>query len=444
MARFEILTGFLALFFFGVSAEAQVIQPGDTIVVCGNSDVFLASAKAIGKKGPSANFQKHLVHLDITDKYVAIEEKFNATQFRVCIDDTQYLMSVGNPKTKKSMVSDGILYYVHKSFVDSLKAHYLEQPFYKSNGESIQYSDVNIGPKIEVIQKDWADVIYSGARPSILTYDPGQLSADGHTTNYLREFHDEFGTRSEADLIAERDARWAPSVVDSMRAKYVGDTLVLGKNLFEIKDSIDFRRRNSRTIPTETLKLCTAYSKVVIDDLYLEVARERDGIPQHMEYRMIIRPIDQERMDLPTICIDDVNYPQLFLSSQEYGAYLEKQRLLEEKRKEYIALSEQEWLEQQRALNEREMQFLEIYTKVYGEETGLDIWWGRIKFGFTEDMCKNAYRNSGMYRIKEHVSTPLGDAKQIHYLQRQIILYFIEDRLIGVTIYGNTTWDNVF
>ena len=61
-----------------------------------------------------------------------------------------------------------------------------------------------------------------------------------------------------------------------------------------------------------------------------------------------------------------------------------------------------------------------------------------------EDMCKNAYRNSGMYRIKEHVSTPLGDAKQIHFLQRQTILYFINDRLIGVTIYGNTTWDNVF
>ena len=163
-----------------------------------------------------------------------------------------------------------------------------------------------------------------------------------------------------------------------------------------------------------------------------------------MEYRLSFHPVINYRQPQITILVDDVNYPHLILTDEEYAAYLEEQRRLEQKRLEYIALSEQEWLEQQRALNEREMQFLEIYTKVYGEETGLDIWWGRIKFGFTEDMCKNAYRNSGMYRIKEHVSTPLGDAKQIHFLERQTILYFIDDCLIGVTIYGKTTWDNVF
>lgn len=442
--RFEILTAFLALFFFGISAKAQVIQPGDTIVVCGYNDTFLASAKAIGKKGPAANFKKHLVSLDLNRKEMAIEERFNATQFRVSIDNTQYLLSVGNPKVKNPEANNGVLYFIHKSFADSLKAHYLDQPFYKRNGDILRYEEVNLGARIEVRQMDWADVIYSGKRPSILTYIPGQLTADGRTTNYSHDFHDEKGIRSETDLIAERDSRWAPAIVESLRAKYVGDTLVLGKNLFEIKDSIDIRRQNSGTIPTETVKMCTAYSKVVINDLYLEIAGERNGIPQHMEYRMVIRPIDQETMDLPTILIDDINYPHLFLGNQEYAAYLEEQRLLEERRKEYIALSEQEWIEQQRELNEQEKQMLKIYTSVYGEELGLDIWWGRIKFGFTEEMCKNAFRNKGAYRIKNHVSTPVGDARRIHFFQSDTILYFINDRLVGIVIYGETTWGHVF
>ena len=443
-AWFEILIAFLTLFFLGVTAEAQVIQPGDTIVVCGYYDTFLASAKAIGRKGPSSNFKKHIVSIDLNKKEVAIVEKYNATQFRVGIDNTQYLLSIGNPKAKKTEANSGVLYYIHKSFADSLKAHYLDQPFYKWNGDILRYEEVKIGPRIEVRQKDWASVTYSGARPSILTYVPGQLKADGLTTNYSHIFHDETGTRSEAALIAERDARWAPAMVESLRAKYVGDTLVLGKNLFEIKDSIDIRRQNSRSIPNETLKLCTAFSKVIIDDLYLEVAPKRDDIPQHMEYRIVLRPVDQETMDLPTILIDDINYPHLFASDQEYAAYIEDQRLLEERRKEYIGLAEQEWIDQQRALNEHEQQMLKIFTAVYGEELGLDIWWGRIKFGFTEEMCKNAFRNKGMYRIKDNVDTPLGLARRIHFFQSETILYFINDRLVGVVIYGETTWGHVF
>ena len=87
---------------------------------------------------------------------------------------------------------------------------------------------------------------------------------------------------------------------------------------------------------------------------------------------------------------------------------------------------------------------LKIFTAVYGEELGLDIWWGRIKFGFTEEMCKNAFRNKGAYRIKNHVSTPVGDARRIHFFQSDTILYFINDRLVGVVIYGETTWGHVF
>ena len=440
----EILLFFSVFFCLSVPSRAQEIQPGDTIVVCGYDNTFLASANTIGKKGPVANFKKHLVSLDISNQVVVIEEKYNAIQFRVRIGNTQYLLSVGNPKAKKSEGKESVLYYIHKSFADSLRAFYLGQPFYRRNGETLRYEEIIFGTKIEIRQKDWANVFYSGGRPSIITYDPGQLSADGRTSDYSREFHNEMGTRNESALVVERDARWSPDLIASMRTKYVGDTLVLGHNLYEIKDSIDVFRPANKNFPASVLKGCIKYSKVVVDSIYTCVRPVNLDTPLRMEYRMMIRPVDKGVREQLSILIDDINYPHFFLTDEEYAAYLEEQRRLEQKRLEYIALSEQEWLEQQRALNEREMQFLEIYTKVYGEETGLDIWWGRINFGFTEDMCKNAYRNSGMYRIKEHVSTPLGDAKQIHFLERQTILYFIDDCLIGVTIYGKTTWDNVF
>ena len=440
----EILLLISAFFCLSVPSRAQEIQLGDTIVVCGYDNTFLASANAIGKKGPVAKFQKHLVSIDFNGKEVAIVEKYNATQFRVSIDNTHYLLSVGKPKAKKAEVNNGILYYIHKSFVDSLKAHYLDQPFYQRNGDILRYEEVKIGPRIEVRQKDWASITYSGARPSILTYVPGQLTAEGKATSYSHVFRDETGARSEADLLAERDARWTPTSIDSLRAVYVGDTLALGHNLYDIKDSINVFRPADRYFLAEALKACKQYSQVVVDSVYSCVMPKNDASPQHLDYRIMIRPVGQGVREQLSILIDDVKYPQFFLTSEEYAAYLEEQRRLKEKRLEYIAISEQEWLEQQRALDEYELQLQEIYANVYGEDIGLDIWWGRIKFGFTEEMCKNAYRNSGMYRVKEHVSTPLGDAKQIHYIQRQIILYFIKDRLIGVTIYGKTTWDNVF
>lgn len=104
----EILLFFSAFFCLSVSSRAQEIQPGDTIVVCGYDNTFLASANTIGKKGPVANFRKHLVSLDICNQEVVIEEKYNAIQFRVRIGNTQYLLSVGNPKAKKSEGNESV------------------------------------------------------------------------------------------------------------------------------------------------------------------------------------------------------------------------------------------------------------------------------------------------------------------------------------------------
>ncbi len=442
--RFEILVFFLAFFALSIPSEAQEIQPGDTIVICQSDNVLFATTDAIDKKGPKKKLDKYLVSEHFDGKYAAISEKFNETQFLVYIGGRPYLMSIGNPKDKKTDGKTGELFFIHKSFADSLKSYYLEQLFYDHGGRSFRYGDIFWGKSVEIRASDWATSHYRSGSYHKVFIGPDRLTANGRYLPHNHNLVNEKSIRSYSEMVAERDARWPINTVDALRAKYVGDTLVLGKNLYDLRDSIEFRYTNGPNVTKEHLDLCTQYAKIVVDSLYMDIVRERNDVPQHMEYRLSFHPVTNYKKPQVTILVDDINYPHLILTDEEYAAYLDEQRRLEQKRLEYIALSEQEWLEQQRALNEREMQFLEIYTKVYGEETGLDIWWGRIKFGFTEDMCKNAYRNSGMYRIKEHVSTPLGDAKQIHFLERQTILYFIDDCLIGVTIYGKTTWDNVF
>lgn len=441
---FEILVFFLAFFALCMPTSAQEINVGDSIYVFKMKEVSVATAKAIGRKGPAKNFKRQLVDLPLEGESISILDKYNATQFRIGYKGQQYLLSIGNPQDKSSTPRYSVLYFFHQSFVDSLCHHYFDQEFYDYHGKKTTFFRTVRDDYLTIQQLEWRAKWSNEITPYAAHYKPGSLSGTGEYVNYSHVIDDRNQVRSVAEVVAERDKRWPTSYVDSLRNRFVGDTLVLGVNLNDIRDSIDVVTPGLRYYNTSRLEKYPKYSKVVADSIYVNILPAMWADYVQMEYRMIIRPVGKYFSDAVTIHIDDITYPHLFLTDEEYAAYLEEQRRMEQKRLEYIALSEQEWLEQQRALNEREMQFLEIYTKVYGEETGLDIWWGRIKFGFTEDMCKNAYRNSGMYRIKEHVSTPLGDAKQIHFLERQTILYFIDDCLIGVTIYGKTTWDNVF
>lgn len=441
---FVILSVFSVLFFSGAPTAAQEINVGDSIFVCGKSEVFLASTKAIGRIGPAKKLSKYLVSVPIEGKIIHIIAKYNDTQFLIGLDKQDYLLSVGNPQIKDFHNGDYHLNYFHKSFVDSLRIHYFEQPFYRSNGEPTRFTKMKYDDGLEFLQEIWYPRTGTELRPYAASIKPGVLNGDGSYTAYKHLIDDGLWVRGRKDMEKELDSIWPLTSVDSLRNHYVGDTLILGVNLYDVRDSIDIISPSDIIYTSSRLKSYKKYNKVVVDSIYVNWVRQIEEAPMHLEYRVMLEHATDNNAYKVSLSIDDVNYPHLFVSPHEYDAYLEEQRLLEEKRKEYIALSAQEWIAQQRELDEHEQQMLKIFTAVYGEELGLDIWWGRLKFGYTEEMCKNAFRNNGMYRIKDNVDTPLGPARRIHFIQSDIILYFINDRLVGVVIYGETTWGHVF
>lgn len=78
----------------------------------------------------------------------------------------------------------------------------------------------------------------------------------------------------------------------------------------------------------------------------------------------------------------------------------------------------------------------EIYKRLYGEEAADIMCGGRVRFGFTTQMCKLALEGEP-YQISTYVSTPLGLATMYHFYTQDIKLYFIDDILIGIAWRGN-------
>ena len=74
---------------------------------------------------------------------------------------------------------------------------------------------------------------------------------------------------------------------------------------------------------------------------------------------------------------------------------------------------------------------LEFLSKVYGENTAQLISAGKIRFGFTSEMCKLAFSGEP-YNISEYAETPFGPALKYNFYTKDTKLYFIEDKLIGI------------
>lgn len=89
---------------------------------------------------------------------------------------------------------------------------------------------------------------------------------------------------------------------------------------------------------------------------------------------------------------------------------------------------------EQEAWNEhmdRALQSLEVLSKVYGKNTAQLISAGKIRFGFTSEMCKLAFSGEP-YNISEYSETPFGPALKYYFYTKDIRLYFIDDKLIGI------------
>lgn len=79
---------------------------------------------------------------------------------------------------------------------------------------------------------------------------------------------------------------------------------------------------------------------------------------------------------------------------------------------------------------------LEILTKAYGAEIAELIASGKVRFGFTTEMCKLAF-DCEPYRQRDDIGTPLGAAILYEFYTKGVKLYFINDRLIGIQWKGN-------
>lgn len=95
--------------------------------------------------------------------------------------------------------------------------------------------------------------------------------------------------------------------------------------------------------------------------------------------------------------------------------------------------------QEQRAWNEyMEMQHVKskILNKAYGRENGANIAAGKIRFGYSMDMCEAAFEGKP-FKITSRAHTPLGKAVCYDFYTEDIKLYFIDDELIGIKWKGN-------
>jgi len=439
---FQYLLLFLFCFLLGQPLEAQSLE-GKDIIMGNHQGVYFFSSQIIKKNGKlKAAKQDYLTgDIAILDT-LCVEKEIGEYGLIVSKEGRQYYITCEEPFFNTHRI--GSFAYVDCSAIDSLNAKYAGRSLIARNGNEYHLGAINFitpdNPSFNHIEAGFTSTSNSSQNydQKIIIHAslfPRNAKVSAARDAFVRGV-DEISFIDKNTLESIRNSRWPLSLIDSLRQNYVKDSVTLTRPISKDRYSLT---------PYSGKKPFQKYDRCLVDSLMLrletrtEYDPHREMTPDDIWYEYYFRL--NEGLNTCLLPIDE--FSSYVMSKEQYAAYQDSLRLDKERRDSLYLFETEEWIKRQNELNKFEMQLQEIFISMYGEEDGLNVWWGRIRFGYTEEMCKNAYRHHGMYREKNHVDTPLGFARAIHFVNEDTILYFIDDHLIGIVIYGKKRWSDV-
>lgn len=452
---------FFVFFLSELNTSAQSLEGRDIIIGWKNKGLYVYSDKAIKKNGkPIRNLKQELLSNEIglgdtlhVEKQIGNDQLIvtkNGSRFYICTLDPFY----HNPH-------NGAMAFYPVELGDSLSTLYSGHVYVDEKGTEYVFSGCkylypdnayynHMNATFTVVSENISGKYDMTFLASIFPFSQaGNVPA---ARNVFVQQRDEFPFVEKAPLIAIRDKRWPLDMIDSLKNSIVGDTILLARNVWDVYNDTEFFPEGDHIRPLwlkeRDISDYEKYSSCQVTDIEcmpinrfeINGTKRNNNLAEDLTYRYYVGIKNGYNLKL-YIPLD--GFDNLKMSDLEVQAYRDSLRLEEEKKAAYFAAKDEEWLKRQQERNEFESQLYDIFVSMYGKEDGDNVYWGRIRFGYTEEMCKNAYRHCGMYREKNNVDTPLGYARAIHFIQNDTILYFINDHLIGIVIYGKKKWSDV-
>lgn len=271
------------------------------------------------------------------------------------------------------------------------------------------------------LKVDSLNKIYAGKdfwiNPSLLSYSNLPIV---HYTNYNSK-----DTCNKIDFIGgsiPRDNEWM-----YLNAKTYSEGMIGGD---------EWRFFKGRIEPICILPLVLPNRRYGQYDDYYRKKAEREKLPRYAYYlRIVPSPTYEYRLayydqkktygldirDTIYIPYDKNDFPY------ELAKCLLTDEMLKQFENDFNNMEEAAWKEHMN----RTRGYIDVLTKAYGKETADLIAAGKIRFGFTTQMCKQAFVGEP-YKEDSYVNTPLGIALRYDFFTKDIRLYFIDDKLIGI------------
>lgn len=443
---------FVSAAFLPAESYGRELREGERIVLVNHSNIQFCSMAAVSKNGSV----KRNIHKYVTDAVrdldtLKIDRKIDDFHYVINVHGNSYLMAydnlVGNSVNPHEYCS---LEYYPVELLQEWNDRYGGQVFYNIRGEEKRCLSTGFKPgyngNIYVVKikgdSNYQDAVYM-FDPFSESYENGIKRVEPDT---YPDIEKHFVLKSTVDSWFENSVPKA--LVDSLRKVIeYGDTLYLARSLNDI-DRQKIFRSNGRTFCSfgkyKRWDSFRRYTACFLSDLHKNhfLVYDREPIAKSLRFGYFCTLTSEDGTKYPDM-LPVESLDGLFLSKNEVKAYKDSLEVERQKTLNAEANATARWIARQKELNEYEIQLQSLLKSAYGEEAGMNIWWGKIRFGYTEEMCKHAYRHCGPYMEKNHVDTPFGEARRIHFLEEQTMLYFINDQLVGIAIYGKTRWSDV-
>ena len=402
------------------SSERHRFVPGHSISIVNISGSQLYSAKSLLPDGTVKKNIKPYLLKNITPKGLfSIVYEIEPSRYVVSRNGEKYLLVINEVSDPNSTFD----YYDETetvAFLDSCKA------------------------KKFFCEYEWCEAIPIHSTPEYQILFQGRESTHRFILPYGLTCEEYFKClypiRNEAMLMEELSVRMPQSVVDSLSSIYVGKEIGLATS---INNGLHLDCMNGAeeifATPGISKSQLSQYSPVSVKDIRINKSMPVNA--RYYYYELYLTPSGGSSTILIPLCND---MSSILMTQDEYSKYLkmkieadaDAEAAAEAKRQAHIAgLIKQE---NENAQFERKLQ--DILVSMYGEQDGLDVWWGKVRFGFTTEMCQTAYRHCGPYKIAYNVYTPVGEATKYTWLEDSTSLYFIDDCLIGIEVVEKVRW----
>lgn len=413
---FVVLICFISV----IPLDGHNLIPNHTITIVNFRNVQLYNDKVFTSEGGiKKNFKPYLIkNAVLNGKYVVLSS-FDDSHYAVSKDGVKYLLEIGSDETG-TVVFD----YYDENEVDTFFNAYDNKQFF-CEFEWAKANSIHSGNKYQII--------FQGKQMTHRFILPYGLTCEEYE-QLLYPF------RTDEMLMNELNRRVPASAVDSLSSIYVGKEVGLATN---IKNGLHLSCMNeSETIsvaPGISKNQLSQYSPVIVKDI--RVNKSMSPNAKYYFYEMYLVPSDDNGSIMIPLCKD---MSSILMTHEDYLAYVERvksedadvEAAAEAKRQAYVT----ELIKQETEKAKFERQLQDILISMYGQEDGMNTWWGKVRFGYTVEMCQTAYRHCGPYKIAYNVDTPVGETTRYTWIEDKTSLYFIDDRLVGISVIEKVRW----